>query len=233
MASTVTITLDTSSPAGVSITLAGGATTVTTRDIAAAIACTDPDLTGYQMKIYGDVDDAFDTANYRTSEANAPWIAFATSKSIRLTSGDAAKTVRVKVRDDVWNTSSELTDAVTLDTAIPVINVTAGPTPSRISKQTSKRISSFTWQSDVALSAYEVRLVANINDARGSGTLIGTTGGSQNVSGGSVAATTGVVTQIDGADLETAGVNGGAAYNGASGIVKVFGQATSNGQWSV
>lgn len=233
MASTVTITLDTSSPAGVSITLAGGAATVTTRDIVAAIACSDADLTGYQMKIYGDVDDAFDTANYRAAEGNAPWISFATSKNIRLSSGDGAKTVRVKVRDDVWNSSAEQTDATTLDTAIPVLNVTAGPTPSRISKVTGKRTSSFTWQSDVALSAYEVRLVGNVNDPRGSGTLIGTAGGSVNVSGGAVAATTGVTTQIDGADLETAGVNGAAAYNGASGIVKVFGQAASNGQWSV
>lgn len=233
MASTVTITLDTSAPAGVSITLAGGAATVTTRDITAALACTDPDLTGYQMKIYGDVDDAFDTANYRASEANAPWISFAASKNIRLSSGDGAKTVRVKVRDDVWNSSGEATDGVTLDTSIPIITVTAGPTPPRISKIASKRSSSFTWQSDVALQAYEVRLVANTTDPRGSGTLIGTTGGSQNVSGGAVAATTGVTTQIDGADLETAGVNGAAAYNGQQGIVKVFGQATSNGQWSV
>lgn len=233
MASTVTITLDTSAPGGVSITLAGGAATVTTRDIVAAIACTDPDLTGYQMKIYGDVDDAFDTANYRSAEANAPWVSFATTKNVRLSSGDGAKTVRVKVRDDVWNTSGEQTDGVTLDTSIPVMSVTSGPTPARISKQTGKRTSSFNWQSDVALSAYEVRLVANALDARGSGTLIGTSGGSSNVSGGAVAATTPVTTQIDGADLETAGVNGAAAYNGASGIVKVFGQAASNGQWSV
>jgi hypothetical protein len=179
------------------------------------------------------VDDAFDTANYRASEANAPWISYAATKNVRLASGDGAKTVRVKIRDDVWNTSSEATDGVTLDTSIPVISVTAGPTPSRISKQTGKRTASFTWQSDIALSAYEVRLVADVNDVRTAGTLIGTTGGSQNVSGGATGAATPLVTQIDGADLETAGVNGAAAYNGAPGIVKVFGQSAANGQWSV
>src|ERR1044072_2012026 len=232
MASSVTITLDTSAPGGVSITLAGGASVVTSRDITAAIACTDADLTGYQMKIYGDVDDAFDTANYRASEANAPWISFATSKNIRLSSGDGAKTVRQKDRDDVGNTATEQTDGTTLDTTIPVITVNSGPTPARISKQSSKRTSSFAWQSDIALSAYQVRLVANADDARGAGTLIGTTGGSTNVSGGATGATTPVTTQIDGADLETAGVNGAAAYNGAAGIVKVFGQSAANGQWS-
>lgn len=232
MASSVTITLDTSAPAGVTISLEGGASVVSVRDITAAIASSDADLTGYQMKIYGDVDDAFDTANYRAVEANAPWISYSATKAIRLATGDGAKTVRVKVRDDVWNTSAEATDGITLDTTIAVISVTAGPTPARISKQTGKRTSSFTWQSDLALSAYEVRLVPATNSARGAGTLIASTNGSTNVSGGATGATTPVTTQIDGADLETAGVNGAAAYNGAAGIVKVFGQTASNGQWS-
>lgn len=232
MAASVTITLDTAAPGGVTITLAGGAATVSTADITAAIASSDADLTGYQMKIYGDVDDAFATSEYRALEANAPWISYAASKGIRLSATDGVKTVRVKLRDDVWNVSSEATDSVTLDTTIPVISVTSGPTPARISKQTSKRTSSFTWQSDIALQAWEVRLVANASDARGSGTLIGTTGGSTNVSGGALAATTGKTTQIDGADLETAGVNGNAAYNGQAGIVKVFGQSAANGSWS-
>src|ERR1044072_3157488 len=100
MASSVTITLDTTAPAGVSISLAAGASTVTSRDISAAIASTDADLTGYQMKVYGDVDDAFATSESRASEANAPWISFASTKSIRLAATDGVKTVRVKIRDD-------------------------------------------------------------------------------------------------------------------------------------
>jgi hypothetical protein len=233
MASSVTITLDTSAPAGVTIVLAGNAATVTARDVSAAIGSTDADLTGYQMKIYGDVDDAFATTEYRALEANAPWISFAATKSIRLSTTDGVKVVRVKIRDDVQNVSSEATDSITLDTTVPVISITSGPTPARISKQTGKRTSSFTFQSSVALSAWKVKLVADANDSDTAGTQIATTNGSTNVTGGALAAATGTTVQIDGADLELAGVNGNAAYNGAAGIVKVFGQASSNGAWSV
>jgi hypothetical protein len=232
MAAHVTITLDTAAPAGPSIALAGGASVVSSADITAAIGTTDGDTTGYQMKIYGDVDDTFAQSEYRALEANAPWIAFNTSKNIRLASGNGSKTVRVKIRDDVWNVSAEANDGVTLDTTIPVISVLSGPTPARISKQTGKRTSVFTWEPDVDLQAYEVRLVANSGDPRGSGTLIDDAGGSINVAGTTVDGGEDVQTTIDGADLETAGVNGAAAFNGAAGIVKVFGQATSNGQWS-
>jgi hypothetical protein len=233
MASSVTITLDTAAPAGVTIVLAGNAATVTARDVSAAIGSTDADLTGYQMKIYGDVDDAFATTEYRALEANAPWISFAATKSIRLSTTDGVKVVRVKIRDDVQNVSSEANDSITLDTTVPVISVTSGPTPARISKQTGKRTSSFTFQSDVALSAWKVKLVSNANDPDTAGTQIATTNGSTNVTGGALASATGTTVQIDGADLELAGVNGNAAYNGAAGIVKVFGQAASNGAWSV
>jgi len=197
MSSTVTITLDTAAPGGVAIVLAAGVPIVSIFDVVAAISTTDTDSTGYQMKLYGDVDDAHAPAEYRTLEADAPWISFAASKNIRLTAGDGVKTVRVKLRDDVFNPSGEATS------------------------------------SDKALMAYEVRLVPAADSLRGAGTLIAATNGSQNVSGGATNAATPVTTQVDGADLETAGVNGNAAYNGAVGIVKAFGQEAANGVWSV
>lgn len=233
MSSTVSITLDTAAPGGVAIVLAAGVPIVSVFDVVAAISTTDTDSTGYQMKLYGDVDDAHAPAEYRTLEADAPWISLAASKNIRLTAGDGVKTVRVKVRDDVFNPSGEATDTITVDTSVPVITVSSGPNPGRISKQTGKRTSSFSWSSDKALMAYEVRLVPAADSLRGAGTLIAATNGSQNVSGGATGAATPVTTQIDGSDLETAGVNGNAAYNGAVGIVKAFGQEAANGVWSV
>jgi hypothetical protein len=233
MASTVQITLDTSAPGGASVSLAGGAAVTSVQDIVAAIATSDADTTGYQVKIYGDVDDSAAPAEYRAVEGDAPWVSFETAKNIRISAGNGLKTVRVKIRDDVWNTTSELTDTITLDTSVPVITVTSGPTPARISKQSGKRTSSFTWQPDVEISEYKVKLVNDIGDPHTAGAQIGTTGGSTNVAGVTVEAEEGVTTQIDGADLETAGVNGSAAYNGQAGIVKVFGRAASNGVWSL
>jgi hypothetical protein len=57
------------------------------------------------------------------------------------------------------------------------------------------------------------------------GTQIPTTGGSTNVSGGAVNAATTVTTNIDGADLQTAGAEG-------DNVVKIFVQDDA-GNWSV
>jgi len=133
MASYTTITLDTTVPAGVTVSINSGDGTTTSRDVTLTIATSDSPTTGYQMKIYGDVDDSFDTANYRTLEANAPWISYATSKSVRLTAGDGSKTVRIKIRDDVGNASAESTDVISLDTTVPVVTVGA-PSVTKISK---------------------------------------------------------------------------------------------------
>ena len=83
-ASYVTVTLDTTAPAGVTVVINSNALYATSRDVTLTIGTSDGVTTGYTMKIYGDVDDAFDTANYRALEANAPWVTYATSKNVRL-----------------------------------------------------------------------------------------------------------------------------------------------------
>lgn len=228
MASSVTITLDTTVPGGVTVTAEGGAAQTTDLDIDLAIACSDGDTTGYSMKIYGNVDDAFDTANYRAAEANAPWISFSTTKSVRVSTGDGTKTIRVKVRDTVGNASTEATDTITLNTAVPVVTVTAGPTAAKISKVATFDSSQFTWQSDLGFDEYKVKVVASSSDAHTSGVQVPTTAGSGNVAGTATGypAATGIVTTIKGADLETASAGDGAK------IVKVF-VKDATGAWSI
>ena len=225
----VTVTLDTTGPAGVTVNINGGAAYATSRDVTLAIGTSDGDTTGYTMKIYGDVDDAFDTANYRATEGNAPWISYATSKSVRLANGDGSKTVRIKVRDDVWNVSSEATDAITLDTSLPVVTVQGGsPDVSKISKIATKDTVQITWQADQQYDAYKVKVVPATGSLESAGTQIPTTAGSTNVGGsaGDYPATTNVTTTIKGTDLETASAGDGAK------IIKIFVQDDA-GNWSV
>lgn len=222
-----TINLDTIAPAGVSVDVNSGATTVTSRDVSLAIATTDAggSPTGYQMKIYGDVDDAFDTANYRALEANAPWISFNAAKSVRLSSGDGSKTVKVKIRDDVWNVSTEATDTVTLDTLAPIPDITV-VSAAKISKVVGKDETEITWEADIEIAEYKVKVVPATGSTHTQGTQVPTTAGSLNVAAtGTVAAETPVTTTIKGADLETAGAEG-------DNIVKVFAR-TAAGNWSV
>lgn len=223
MASTFTLTLDTVGPAGVTAIIAGNATYTGSQAVSLAIATSDTPTTGYQMKIWGDVDPAAN-ANIQPLEANSSWIAFATTQAITLSAADGLKTINVKVRDDVWN-ETQASDTITLDASLPVITI-SGPDVPKVSKVTGKRTASFSFSPDTALTAYKVKVVPSTGSLENAGTAIPTTNGSTNMSGGAVAAGATVNCTIDGRDLELASTGDG------SKIIKVFGQEAS-GNWSV
>lgn len=228
MAAHVSITLDTTAPGGVTVSVNSGDAATASRDVVLTISTTDGDTTGYQVKIYGDVDDAFATSEYRAAEANAPWVSYATSKNVRLSTTDGSKTVKIKVRDDVGNASSEATDSITLDSTVPVVTVTAGPSAAKISKVTSFDTVTFDWEADDTFDEYKVKVVANSGAAHSTGTQVPTTAGSSNVAGsaGGYPAETTITTTVKGADLETASAGDGAK------VVKVF-VKDSTGNWSL
>jgi hypothetical protein len=224
MAANFTLTLDTQGPAGVAGSINAGATYATSRDVSLGPTTTDPDTTGYQLKIWGEVDLAFD-ANIQDTEAHSTWITLTAAMAVRLAAGDGSKTLTWRLRDDVYNESATATDSITLDTTVPVVTLDSGPTPAKISKIATKRTSTVTWHADVHIQAYKVKVVPSGASIHTAGTQIPTTGGSTNVSGGAVNAATTVTTNIDGADLQTAGAEG-------DNVVKIFVQDDA-GNWSV
>jgi hypothetical protein len=133
MTATFNLTLDTTGPGGVAASINSGATYAVDVNVLLAITTTDTDTTGYQVKIWGDVDTAFN-ANIQATEGASSWITLATPHAVKLSSGDGAKNLTVRLRDDVWNESATASDSITLDTTAPTINVTAGPTPTKIVK---------------------------------------------------------------------------------------------------
>jgi hypothetical protein len=232
MASSFLLTLDTQAPQGADFDIAAGASVVTAQVTTADFATTDPDTTGYQVLIWGDVDTSFDAAIQATEGASS-WKTYSASIALKLSSGDGTKNVHAKIRDDVLNTTSQLDDSITLDTSVPTITITAGPDANgadgdKVSEVTGADKVQFSFQSDQALQAYKVKVVANGSSLHSSGTQIPTTAGSTNMSGGSVAATTNVDCEIDGTDYKAAvPSNADGEYT-----VKVFGQDV-NGLWSV
>lgn len=229
MASSALITLDLTAP-DAAVSIEGGASVTTDQDVDLAITSAAADKTW--MKIYGDVDDAQAPGEYRTLEANAPWIAFDVAKTVRVSAGNGVKTVRVKIRDDVFNASGEVTDSITLDTTIPVITITAAPAPSKISKQATKDTAVLTFESDIALDQWKVNLTINANDPHSAGVVIPEAGGSE-TQGTALAAATSQQITIKGADLEAAGAAGGPDPEGVDHTIKVFGRSAANQQWSV
>lgn len=225
MASSFVLTLDTTGPAGVTLVLAGAASVVSLHAITAAIATTDPVTTGYQMKIWGDVDPAVN-ANIQTTEAASSWITFTAAQALTLSTGDALKTINVRLRDDVLNESAVATDTITLNTAVPVITI-VGPDVAKVSEKTGASVANFSFTADVALAAYKVKVVPAVGSLENAGTQIPTTGGSVNLSGGAVTAGATVNASISAADLKAASAGDGPK------TIKVFGQAVGSGLWSV
>ena len=213
------LTLDTTAPAGLTLTINNGDLYATSATVNLAIAVEDDNTTGYMMKIWGTADVA--------DEGTAIWENFATTKSVTLENTNGMKTVYVKVRDAVGNESTAVSDTITLDTSVPVVTVT-GPDKTVISKVATFDTSIFNFSADVAFAEYKVCVVPATNSAQDAGTVIPITGGSVNTSGndGNYEAATNIQVTIKGADLETASAGDGVK------IIKVF-VKTAAGTWSV
>lgn len=226
------LTLDTTGPGGVTLVINDGLTNTAAREVLVDVATTDADTTGYQVKVWGDVDPA-GRAEIQSTEAESAWIMLTPDVAVLLAEGDGAKTLYARLRDDVWNESNVASSAVTLDQGGPIVTIT-GPDVDRISKVDGKRLAMFAFSVDSDVEEYEVRVVPAADSPHTVGTLIGTANGSHvpgvaqpTLSGGPVAADE-VVTPcvIDGRDLEAASPGDGDK------IVKVFARDAA-GNWSI
>lgn len=233
MANFFNLTLDTTGPSSPSIVLNSNAQFATAALVTATISTGDGTTTGYQMKIWGNIDLAWAKTNGLVGatatvvdEASALWITYATSKQIQLASGDGSKSVSMQLRDEVYNVSAIVSDNITLDMSRPIVTIT-GPDVSKISKQVGKDIASFSFSADTAFVEYKVKVVASSGADQATGTQIPTTNGSTNMGEtGSWASGVVINSSIDGADLEAASAGDG------SKIIKVF-VKDSAGNWSI
>ena len=225
MANFVYITLDTTAPASPTVSIEGAAIHTSNQMVTLTVSVADAVTTGYQIKIWGDVDPTNDP-NVQPLEANAQWASYTTTPQVKLSAADGAKTINIRVRDDVHNISTVAVDSITMDTSIPTVTVT-NPSVTKISKVAGKDTTSFTFTVNEAFTEYKVKLVGTTGATHTTGTQIPTTGGSSNVSGtGSYTSSTVTTVTIKAADLETATAN----MNGQN-TIKVF-VKDSSGLWS-
>ena len=219
MASFFNLILDTTAPAGVTLSLNDDARYTTSASITAKIGCEDAETAGYQMKIWGGVDGA-------ATEADAAWVNFAATKAITLATGDGKKTINLKVRDDVGNESTVITKEIILDTAVPVVTIT-GPDKSKISKVETFNVAAISFTCDVDFVEYKVKVVPTTASLQDAGVVIGTTNGSTNMRGtGEYPDAQAIDCTINAADLEAASAGDGEK------IIKVF-VRNAAGTWSV
>lgn len=218
MASYFNLTLDTLAPAGLTAKLNGEDIYTTATAVNLALTLTDPETSGYQMKIWG-VDGVAD-------EQSASWETYAASKSVVLPGGDGLKTVYVKVRDAVGNETAAASDSITLDTAVPTVTVT-GPDKATISEIAGFSQAVINFMSDIAFQEYKVCVVPATSSTQDAGTVIPTSSGSVNTSGsdGGYQAATNIQVTITGTDLKTASPGDGVK------IIKVFVKSAA-GTWS-
>lgn len=218
MAAFFNLTLDTTAPKRCTLQIAGGALYTSSTAVTLAIGCSDASTTGYSMKIWG-IDGA-------TTEADAKWENYATTKDVTLISGDGLKTVYIKVRDNVWNESSAVSSTITLNTSIPVVTI-VGPDTNIISTVVGKNVSTFNFTGDQDFTEYKVGVVESNNATEGNVTVIPTTAGSGNTSGtGDFNSDTNIAVKVEGTDFQTAAGGSDGTY-----IVKVF-IKNKAGTWS-
>jgi len=219
------LTLDTTAPTTPTFTINGGAAYATAQAVTGNFSTADASTVGYQIKVWGNVDTTAN-ANIQATEGASAWIAYTASQAVTLLTGDGSKTLSARIRDDVGNQTAILSASITLDTTLPVPNITVAASPTKISTVATFDTSTFTFQSDTAIQAWKVKVVPAVGSIESAGTLIPTTAGSASTSGGSLAAVTNQSVTIKGADLQTASAGDGAK------IVKVFVQDLA-GNWSV
>lgn len=216
--------LDTTGPANPSINIDSGASYATSQTVNAQVSTSDGTTTNYQMKIWGDVDTAYDSS-VQATEATSQWITFSTSKQVKLSSGDGSKKLNVKIRDDVFNESSIASKSIILDTSRPVVTI-SGPDVPKVSEVGGKDKANFSFTVDTDYVAFKVKVVASSGSSQDTGNQIGTTNGSTNMSGGAGLANTAVQCTIDATDLKVASSGDGTK------TIKVFVQDAA-GNWSV
>ncbi len=196
------------------------------------------DIVAYQLT--GDftaASDSWKTWTYDAANKNTM-----TLTGLMLTDTDGLKTIVLKLKDAAGNiTATGATATTTYDSAPPVIDITTNPDYNIVSKQHTARLNAsgtpisgkyndmctFSWSANEALRAYKV-CVNEVGQTAAEAVAIGTTHGSQNMTGGSVAADTDVTSVIMGADFAaTAAVDD---TDGAYEII-VYGQDLG-GTWS-
>jgi hypothetical protein len=224
MANYFYVTLDVTGPGNPSLSIAGGATYATQQLVDLSIGTTDVDTLGYEMKIWGSVDPAYDS-NIAATEGGSLWFAYNNSKQIRLSSGDGAKTINLKLRDSVHNESSSINETISLDMSLPEANV-GSPDVNVISLKPNKDIFNFSFSSVELFEEYKVKVVSSENATHDTGTLIGSVNGSLKTVGNAGNYSAPINVTIKGADLQAASSGGGQK------IIKVFIRDIA-GQWSV
>jgi hypothetical protein len=235
MANYFTLTLDTTGPASPSLDLGG--TTTANQLINTTIGTGDGTTTGYEMKFWGDIDIAWAKSNgivpagfagASIAETDALWIGYATSKQLKLSSGDASKAINMKLRDDVHNESALVTKNITLDTTIPTVTITGGKADrDRIATNTDISTAIFSFTSSEDFSQYKVCYVTSGGIDQASATIIGTANGSIGTTGnaGNYKANTQYNVTLKGLDIKAISSPDGDKF------IKVFVQDMS-GQWS-
>jgi len=220
MSSFFNLTLDTLPPQNVTLSVNDNALYTVDTSVMAVIATSDTDTTGYQMKIWGSVQNA-------ETENSAPWQTLSDSVNVMLIQGDGVKTVNLRVRDNVWNESAVVSRTIILDMTDPIVTITSGPDLTVISKIIGRDSTEFSFRVNKAFAEYRVRVVPNISSLHTAGAAIGIIGGSVNMNGiGNFAENSEINCTIKGSDLAAA------AGTDGTHVIKIFARDLS-GRWSV
>ncbi len=225
MASFFKLVLDTTGPLDALFEVNGGLPITAERLTEIKLQVSDEDVTGYQFKIWGDVDPTF-SEDIQPEEEDSAWVNLETAEhllNLELSEGDGAKTLFCQIRDDVWNTTAVLEASIELNTTIPTVTIVSGPSVPKLSLVPGKTTATAFFKANEDIVNWEVRVVPSSSSTHEDGEVIG---GESTGSGGALAGETSEEIVLKGIDLVGAG-----AVEGDN-VIKIFAQ-NEVGNWSV
>ena len=104
--------LDTTAPQDPTFIINNGGATTEDQLVTAHLNHSDRTRSGYEIKIWGDVDTSYDLAMARHEE-QSEWVAFSPTYLFKLSRYNGSKRLYAKIRDDVWNETETLSFVVT------------------------------------------------------------------------------------------------------------------------
>ena len=104
--------LDTTPPQDPTFIINNGGATTEEQIVTAYLGHSDRTRSGYEIKIWGDVDTNYDPAIARHEE-QSDWVAYSPTYVFKLSNFNGSKRLYAKIRDDVWNETETLSFSVT------------------------------------------------------------------------------------------------------------------------
>ena len=237
------LVLDRTPPLGVQLSINSNAVYTANVLFNLDILTSDIETEGYEMKIWGDVDQDYDS-RVQINEEDSEWFPYSVKYTVKSILPVGVKVLNVRLRDRVFNESIIVSRSIILNNIAPTVGLNKFILPNtnvggfevpgltfgefedpKISEIPGRNVAVTSFVSNMPFTEFKVEVVDDISAKHDEGVLIPSDNGSINVSGsGYFPENVPVEVRVNGSDLKQA------SDGDSKKIIKVFAKSLS-GVW--